>query len=46
MNIVEIRKQVVEFVEEQVDKIVHEEKAKYKLLHFATMSHNLFNFMT
>lgn len=45
MNIVEIRKQVVEFVEEQVDKIVHEEKAKYKLLHFATMSHNLFNFM-
>ena len=30
MNIVEIRKQVVEFVEEQVDKIVHEEKAKYK----------------
>jgi len=45
MNRIDIRKQVVEYVEEQVEKLVSKEKEDYNLLHFCTMSHNIFNFM-
>ena len=45
MNRIEIRKQVVEYVEEQVEKLVNKEKANHNLLHFCTLSHNIFDFM-
>ncbi len=45
MNRIEIRKQVIEYVEEQVEKLVNKEKESYNLVHFCTMSHNIFHFM-
>ena len=45
MNNIQIRKQVVEYVEEQVDKLVAKDKETYNLVNFCTMSHNIFNFM-
>lgn len=45
MNRIDIRKQVVEYVEEQVEKLVNKEKENCNLINFCTMSHNIFNFM-
>lgn len=45
MNRLDIRKQVVEYIEEKVEKLVNKEKENYDLVRFCTMSHNIFNFM-
>ena len=43
MNRLDIRKQVVEYIEEKVEKLVNKEKENYDLVRFCTMSHNIFN---
>lgn len=40
MNRLDIRKQVVEYIEEKVEKLVNKEKENYDLVRFCTMSHN------
>lgn len=45
MDAKEIRKQVVEYVDNIVNEHVEKEKATYDLVRFSTMSHNLYHFM-